>query len=63
MIRGKKSYTVKGKLKTCSEYDVLGYVIAKNKHNALLKALLKNEEIRSRLHCYQWDTIFVHITK
>ena len=62
MIRGKRTYKVIGHLRTTSNtYEVIGYVVAKNKHHALLKALLREEDVKQKLPQYYWDTIRVEI--
>jgi len=44
-------------LRPCNTEKVIGFVVAKNKRQALLKALLKDEDIRNQLNQYFWETI------
>lgn len=59
MIRGKRTYRIVGIPRRSSTSEDIGYVVAKNKHEALLKALLKDEDIKQKLPQYYWDTIRV----
>ena len=65
----KRVYRVIGSLRmgswmgAATTEDVIGYVVAKSKHQALLKALLKEEDIQQKLHRYFWDSIRVESTK
>ena len=62
MIRGQRTYKVIGVLATTSDTEeTIGYVVAKNKHHALLKALLVEEDVKQKLVRYYWDTIRVEI--